>query len=62
METDRETLREPGLLWEEALLWGDCPQLLQLLFRGFVWKQDLHSVADLLGMNEAVGVVKPQDI
>lgn len=61
-ETDRETLREPGLLWGEALLWGDCPQLFHLLFWGFVWKQDLHSETDLLGMNEAVGVVKPQDI
>lgn len=62
METDRETLREPGLLWQEALLWGGCPQMFHLLFWSFVWRQDLHSETDLLGMNEAVGVVKPQDI
>lgn len=61
-ETDGETLREPGLLWGEALLWGDCPQLFHLLFWGFVWKQDLHGETDLLCMNETVGVVKPQDI
>lgn len=27
-----ETQREPRLLWEEALLRGDCPQLFHLLF------------------------------
>lgn len=44
------------------LLVGDGPLLIHLLFCCFVWKQDLHSETDFLGMDEAVGVVKPEDI
>lgn len=39
-----------------------CSEALQLLLAGFVWEQHLCSVADFLGVQEAVGVVKAQDI
>lgn len=44
------------------LFGGVCPLLVHLLFGCFVWKQDLHGETDFLGMDEAVGVVEPQNI
>lgn len=39
-----------------------CPEALQLLLTGLVREQHLCSVADFLGVQQAVGVVKAQDI
>lgn len=45
-----------------ALRRACCLEALQLLLTGLVWEQHLCCVADLLGMQEAIGVVKAQDI
>lgn len=47
-----------------SLQWGPscCLETLNLLLGGLVGEQHLHSVADPLGMHQAVGVVKAQDV
>ncbi|OBS80703.1 hypothetical protein A6R68_21086, partial [Neotoma lepida] len=45
-----------------ALRRAPCPEALQLLLTGLVREQHLSSVADFLGMQKAIGVVKAQDI